>query len=52
MQQIERLDQLDVREIHILPVIYEDGIHIADVIWMVLEELINRTVKSTMDDLQ
>jgi hypothetical protein len=38
VQNLERLDQLDIRHIQVLPVIDEDSIHLANMVRVILEE--------------
>lgn len=52
VQDVERLDQFHIRYIQVFPVVDKDGINLANVVRVVLEEVSNGAIESSMDDLK
>lgn len=51
MHDIEFLNELEIRNISILPVIDEEGVHLANMVRMFLEEGLNGGIKASMNNL-
>jgi hypothetical protein len=52
VQDVERLDQFHIGYIQVLPVVDEDSINLASVVRVVLEEVSNGAIESSMNDLK
>jgi hypothetical protein len=51
MHDLEWLNELEIRDISILPVIDEESVHLANMVRVLLEERLDGSIKASMDDL-